>query len=159
MKPTHRPRAHAGSALGRRALLRAACLGILAFLSGHRVHAAEAPRPAGVADGPLSRFPRMMQEYCVARVREARQAGLKAQNALQTRADAEAYLRGVRTRIGQCFGPWPERTPLRPRVTGVVERDAYRIEKVLFESRPGFLVTANLYVPKGRPPFGRVQPK
>jgi dienelactone hydrolase len=31
-----------------------------------------------------------------------------------------------------------------------VKRDAYDIEKVIFESRPGFLVTANLYVPKGR---------
>jgi dienelactone hydrolase len=31
-----------------------------------------------------------------------------------------------------------------------VERDRYRIEKVIFESRPGFLVTANLYIPKDR---------
>ncbi len=30
-----------------------------------------------------------------------------------------------------------------------MERDAYRIENLLFESRPGFLVSANLYVPKG----------
>ena len=41
-------------------------------------------------------------------------------------------------------------TPLNPRITGAVERDAYRIEKVIFESRPNFLVTGNLYVPKGR---------
>jgi dienelactone hydrolase len=32
----------------------------------------------------------------------------------------------------------------------VVERDQYRIEKVIFESRPEFFVTANLYVPRGR---------
>ena len=31
-----------------------------------------------------------------------------------------------------------------------MQRDAYRIEKLFFESRPEFLVTANLYVPKGR---------
>jgi dienelactone hydrolase len=31
----------------------------------------------------------------------------------------------------------------------VVERDAYRIENVIFESRPQFYVTANLYIPKG----------
>src|SRR6185295_18915733 len=42
------------------------------------------------------------------------------------------------------------KTPLNPRVTGTVERDAYKIENVIFESRPGFLVTANLYVPSGR---------
>ena len=42
------------------------------------------------------------------------------------------------------------KTPLAPAITGVVERDAYKIEKVIFESRPEFLVTANLYVPKNR---------
>jgi dienelactone hydrolase len=98
----------------------------------------------------LNRFPRMVQEYFVAQVRRAEQQGLRTKAALQTKADAEAYVRSVREKIRRCFGPEPERTPLRPRITGVVERDAYRIEKVIFESRPGFLVTANLYVPKGR---------
>ncbi len=56
----------------------------------------------------------------------------------------------VKEKIRQCFGPQPKRTPLNPRVTRVVERDEYRIENVIFDSRPGFPVTANLYVPKGR---------
>lgn len=99
---------------------------------------------------PLNRFPRMVHEYFVARVQEAERAVTAAQAALKTRADAEAYVQGVQTRIRESFGPLPEKTPLNPRVTGVVERDAYRIEKLIFESRPGFLVTANLYLPKGR---------
>ncbi|MHC4581240.1 MAG: alpha/beta hydrolase family protein, partial [Planctomycetota bacterium] len=70
--------------------------------------------------------------------------------ALMTRADAEAYVRQVREKIQQSFGPWPEKTPLKPRTTGTVERDAYKIENIIFESRPNFLVTANLYIPKGR---------
>ena len=40
-----------------------------------------------------------------------------------------------------------ERTPLNARVTGVIERPGYRIEKLTFESRPRLYVTANLYVP------------
>jgi dienelactone hydrolase len=99
---------------------------------------------------PLNRFPRMVQEYFVERVRAAERAGLEARAALRTRADAQAYVQSVRKRIRLCFGPLPEKTPLRPRVTGVVERDAYRIEKVIFESRPQLLVTANLYIPKGK---------
>ena len=99
---------------------------------------------------PLNRLPRMVQEYLVARARAAEQGGLRVREALRTRADAEAYVRSVREKIRLSFGPLPEKTPLNPRVTGVVERDAYRIENVIFESRPGFLVTANLYVPKGR---------
>jgi dienelactone hydrolase len=59
-------------------------------------------------------------------------------------------VREVREKIQSIFGPWPEKTPLNPRITGVVERDAYKIEKLIFESRPGFPVTANLYLPTGR---------
>jgi dienelactone hydrolase len=99
----------------------------------------------------LNRFPRMVQEYFVERVRAIERAGNDRRAALKTKADAEAYVRDVREKIQQCFGPWPEKTPLNPRVTAVVERDAYNIENVIFESRPEFLVTGNLYVPKGRP--------
>jgi dienelactone hydrolase/pimeloyl-ACP methyl ester carboxylesterase len=111
-----------------------------------RAGGAEAPGPLP----PLNRFPRMVQEYFVGRVRAAEQAGNEARAALRTRAEAEDYVQAVRLKVRLCFGPLPEKTPLNPRITGVVERDAYRIEKVLFESRPRFLVTANLYVPKGR---------
>ena len=57
----------------------------------------------------------------------------------------------MRSKIRESFGPFPEKTPLKAQVTGVVERDSYRIENILFESRPGMIVSANLYVPKSRP--------
>lgn len=44
--------------------------------------------------------------------------------------------------------PWPERTPLNARVVGTVDRDDFKIDKVIFESQPGFLVDALLYIPK-----------
>jgi dienelactone hydrolase len=99
---------------------------------------------------PLNRFPRMVQEYFVERVRAIEQTGIRARSNLRTRADAEEYIADVRKKIRLCFGPLPEKTPLNPRVTGKVERDLYTIEKVVFESRPQFFVTANLYVPKGK---------
>lgn len=99
---------------------------------------------------PLDRFPRMVQEYFVDRLRLFESANIQAKAALKTKADAERYVKGVRRRIQTCFGPFPEKTPLNARITGVVERDAYRVEKIIFESRPGLLVTANLYLPKGR---------
>ena len=99
---------------------------------------------------PLNRFPRMVQEYFVQSVRRIERRANQRREALKTAADAEAYVRDVQKRIQQSFGPWPERTPLKPRITGVVERDAYKIEKIIFESRPDFLVTANLYIPRGR---------
>ncbi len=99
---------------------------------------------------PLNRFPRMVHEYFVKRVRGIEARANRRREMLKTSADADAYIREVRDKIQMSFGPWPEKTPLNPRMTGVVERDAYRIEKVVFESRPDFLVTANLYLPKGR---------
>ncbi len=49
------------------------------------------------------------------------------------------------------------RNPLNARTTGTLDRDGYRVEKVIYESRPRFFVTANLYVPKtGRAPFPAV---
>lgn len=51
-----------------------------------------------------------------------------------------------RTMVG-LIGGFPERTPLNAKVTGVVRRDGYRVEKILFESRPGMYVTGLLYLP------------
>lgn len=45
------------------------------------------------------------------------------------------------------LGGLPERTPLNPCVVGTLSGDGYRVERILFESRPEFHVTANLYLP------------
>jgi len=68
-----------------------------------------------------------------------------------SRAEFEARRESQRRELMRCLGldPWPPRTPLNARVTGVLERQGYRIEKVVFESRPNFPVTAHLYVPAG----------
>jgi dienelactone hydrolase len=49
--------------------------------------------------------------------------------------------------------PLPEKTPMKPRIFGRIERQGYSVEKVFFESRPGFLVCGNLYSPLGKGPF------
>jgi len=100
---------------------------------------------------PLNRYPQMMQRYFVEQVRQLDEARNKRLAKIQTKADAEAYVESVRSKIKESFGPFPEKTPLEARVSGVVERDTYRVEKILFESRPGMIVSANLYLPKNRP--------
>jgi len=60
----------------------------------------------------------------------------------------------VRETFWQIAGGQPERTPLRPRTLGTFERPGYRVEKVVYESRPELSVPANLYVPSaGKPPY------
>ncbi len=145
----------------RRALLQSTSLGLLgASLLGPAgalaAGASSTVRPAPAGSGsqpefaPLNRFPRMVQEFFVEQLRACERQANARRAAIRSKRDAEEYVREVRGKIQQCFGPWPEKTPLNPRITGVIERDTYRIEKVIFESRPRFPVTANLYVPKGR---------
>jgi len=76
--------------------------------------------------------------------REAELAGL------DTPQDWAAYQEGIRARLSEYFGPWPERTPLNPRNAGELDRPEFRVEKIIFESRPSYYVTANLYIPKHR---------
>lgn len=55
-----------------------------------------------------------------------------------------------------CY-PQPAKKALNAKVFGRIEHDDYTIEKVYFESLPGFFVTGNLYRPKGKPgPFPAV---
>ncbi|HEY5911232.1 MAG TPA: hypothetical protein VJA21_11585 [Verrucomicrobiae bacterium] len=51
--------------------------------------------------------------------------------------------------------PLPDKTPLNTRVFGRIERGDYSIEKVYFETYPGFFLAGNLYRPlgKGKGPF------
>ena len=53
----------------------------------------------------------------------------------------------VRRTLLEIVGPFPEKTPLNARITGVIQKDGYRLEKILFESQPGFYVTAAMFIP------------
>ena len=53
----------------------------------------------------------------------------------------------VRAAWIDAIGGFPERCDLDVKTTGVVERDGYRVEKTLFQSRPGHHVTATVFVP------------
>ena len=123
-----------------------ACWLVCVGLFTTSLRAADPPKPELE---PLNHFPRMVQEWLVTQVRaiEARNQATYAD--LQSQGEAQAYVDAVRERIRECFGPFPEKTPLNARVVKVIDRDTYRIENVIFESRPGFMVTGNLYVPTG----------
>jgi dienelactone hydrolase len=52
-----------------------------------------------------------------------------------------------RVQVSQGLWPMPTKTPLKAVIHGRVERTDYTVEKVYFESFPGFFVTGNLYRP------------
>src|ERR1035437_7914544 len=54
----------------------------------------------------------------------------------------------VRQTIWEVLGQFPEKTPLNAKITGTVKKNGYRIESIIYESLPGFYVTASLFIPE-----------
>jgi dienelactone hydrolase len=52
--------------------------------------------------------------------------------------------------VSQGLWPMPEKKPLNAVIHGKVERPGYTVERVYFESFPGFFVTGSLYRPTGK---------
>jgi len=74
-------------------------------------------------------------------------AGIRTEDDL-LRVQAE-----LRVKLLRMLGGLPStRTPLNPQITGRIQMDGFHVEKVVFESLPGFFVTALVYVPDGGQP-------
>jgi len=62
------------------------------------------------------------------------------------KAKREVYRKQLLEMLG--LDPLPEKTDLKPVVTGKVEHEEFIVENLHFQSRPRLYVTANLYIPK-----------
>lgn len=94
----------------------------------------------------MSNFGALIQEHFVQRFRTNAARRAEKLKKITTRAAAEEYVRAAKKRLLKTFD-FPERTPLNPKITGKVKRPGYTIEKIIIESRPGFPVTMNFYLP------------
>jgi hypothetical protein len=69
-------------------------------------------------------------------------------DAIQSIEEFTQYRKEVYDHFLRALGGLPIRTDLNAKVTGVIQEEGYRIEKVIFQSLPGFYVTGNLYLPE-----------
>lgn len=69
---------------------------------------------------------------------------------IESAEDWEQNKQRYRNELLEMLGldPLPEKTVLKPVVTGTVDHDEFTVENLQFQSRPGLYVTGNLYVPK-----------
>ncbi len=69
---------------------------------------------------------------------------------IQTLDDWKAKRAEYRRQLQEMLGLWPmpERTHLKPVVTGRLEHDEFTVEKLHFQASPRLYVTANLWLPK-----------
>lgn len=83
-----------------------------------------------------------------ARLRTANRADRQAWEAVKTRADWERFrdqrLQSLRASLGS-LPPAPK--DLKLQITRSLEGDGYRVENLVYQSRPGLMISANLYRP------------
>jgi len=96
-------------------------------------------------DSPLAP---MLGRDLRAGLRSANLADAKAWEEVKTRADWERFrdqrLAALRASLGQFPSPPKE---VKPKVMRTLVGDGYQVDNLVFESRPGVFVTANLYRP------------
>ena len=122
------------------------------------------PALAGVASAQ-SRFPgtpyrdysHVLPDYLRRLAQQAYERRRREIVKLTSRDAVHSRQKWVRETFWKLVGGMPERTPLNARVVSQFERPAYRVEKLVYESRPGLHIPANLYIPKsGSPPYPAV---
>ena len=98
----------------------------------------------------MSNYGDLIQEYYVKKFR-ANDAQRKAEiDSLKNADDAKKFIAKVRARIAGAYDFPAEKCALNARITGTLEREDFIVEKVIYDSRVDFPVTANLYIPKKR---------
>ena len=66
---------------------------------------------------------------------------------LITKDDLTNYQNELKRKFGASLAKF-QKTPLNAKVTGKLERENFTVEKIIFESHPGFYVTAAMFIPK-----------
>ena len=106
------------------------------------------------ADSYASEYPDMLLAHLSGRLNALSTKWEAEREKLKSPEDIQRRNRFVREKFREMVHGFPDRTPLNPVVVKVLERDGYRIENVMFQSRPDFWVTGNLYLPTtGSAPF------
>lgn len=121
-----------------RALLALSAFAVTAFAQDWS--AARALRPSDTtrqSDAVLDE----LESRARAALNRIKHAGSRAE-AARTKPDLRSKLTAS---LGHARLPWPP--DLQSRTTGIVQRQGYRIEKVIFQSLPGVTVPAHLYLP------------
>jgi cephalosporin-C deacetylase-like acetyl esterase len=115
-----------------------------------------APAPAAAKEDltvlPPEKAGAALPDYLLAECGKCLEARRKAVAAIEKPEQVLERQKAVRAEWMAAVALPKDRTPLNPRTVATLDREGYRIEKVIYESRPGHHVTANLYLPKDAAP-------
>ncbi len=121
--------------------------------------------PAGDFDGKLENLPKpkslklfeasdqrlygrvMLSHFVNSRMDSLMRERVNRLSKFKKPAEWEAQQNKTRSQLEKFFGKFPQRTPLHLKITGKILHDKYTIEKLYFQSQPGYYVTGDLYIP------------
>ncbi|WP_339922136.1 acetylxylan esterase [uncultured Cyclobacterium sp.] len=95
-------------------------------------------------DGPNALYKHQSQQAL--EMLEKREKAISSISSLNEWKDWQAT---AKDKLMEVVGPFPEKTPLNPKVTAKHKGDGYKLENIVFESRPGFYVSGTLFIPDG----------
>jgi cephalosporin-C deacetylase-like acetyl esterase len=92
----------------------------------------------------------MMKHYLLSQAQKQFEKWKADYEQRKTPEQIAEYQKRLRSEFLEAIGPFPRRTPLKPRITGEVHRNGYKVEKIIFESQPKHYVSAALFLPDSR---------
>jgi len=92
----------------------------------------------------------MMKHYLLSQAQKEFEKWKADYEQRKTPEQIAEYQKHLRSKFLEAIGPFPWRTPLKPRITGEVHRNGYKVEKIIFESQPKHYVSATLFLPDSR---------
>lgn len=93
-----------------------------------------------------------LYNHVMMRSEEAFKRANKRRENIKSAEDLKNYAKEMKLNFAKNLGgiPYDKNLPLNAKITGVIEEEGLKIEKIIFESRPKVYVTANLYIPEKR---------
>lgn len=105
--------------------------------------------PFNFAAGHFMDFEVQLQMHVYGRSMEQFGKWEQHKDALSSPEDVARWQEHIRRCALEALGGLPEGgAPLNPRITGELKQERFKVEKVIFESRPGVHVTSSLYIPE-----------
>jgi cephalosporin-C deacetylase-like acetyl esterase len=95
---------------------------------------------------------KMLYTYLLKEAKQHFEARRLAVSRLKTPTEIRERQADLKAKFLAALGGFPDRTPLRAQVVGKLEGPGFRVEKVIYESRPHHHVTAVLYLPQSKEP-------
>ena len=109
---------------------------------------------SGAQQSYAAEMPDMLESYLAQKLNRLAETWDRKRDLLRSAGDVEVRNAFVREKLLLMLGSFPERNPLRATTVKVAQKNGYKVENVMFCSRPDFWVTGNLYIPtSGVGPF------